>query len=427
MDDDIDKFIKEICNGECQEYFESSKKHSYRLIKKALPPNILSKKLDNEVQFEIAIVASRIIKKLNQIDKNRFWILYYRLAEELITIKCNQCRRSIERLMCVEYILDRLFEQIKAFDVYAQSIPFQEANKNIIEIGKIYSSVESLNIDIDPKKLKYTSGIVTNYTQKILKKYSKDTIDVDTIEALIENILLDVKKVSITKRADSYIEREVLGFFNNSKREINRVIEPILTELLYIEKFFNYIYNHFIDNRFIDFTRRVKKQIPKPEPNREPPVANIGLEDILENYLELIDPTVQLILKLKIGERVKNQEFIKVAYLFDYREIDIFKHFNIDEVLQIRLYAKFNAQAEYTKKLHKKISKVREKLKADSYINREDEIKRVALLKLIFSEEMSAKEIGVLLDYKEKQVYKKIENVKNKIRYKKELALCERV
>ena len=419
MNKNINDFIKNICNKECGEYFEGSKEHTYIKIKESLPTHIFSKKiLDREIEIKVARVASVIIKKVNKIDKNRFWILYYRLSEKLIDLKCNRTNLStINKMMCIEYILDRVLKQIRAFDVRNESPPFQNARTNISQISKSYNKQENLNLNINSKKLKKAN----NYTKKILHKYSKDSIDTDTIKAIIENALIKINSIKLYQKKEkkSYIEKEVLTNFN--KNEINKILHPILIELLHLEKFFNFIYNNFINSRFIDFTRSIKieKAINKPIVNQ----PSLKLNEILKEYLDIIPPETKLILQLKIGERLNNQDFIKLIYSFNYKEIDILGYFRDEEILDIKFYVRNNIDIPSI--TDKKIFQIREKLKANSYINREDDTKRVILLKLIFSEEMNAKEIGVLLDYTDKQVYKKIERIKNKIKYKKGLTPCK--
>ena len=429
MESNIDNFIKEICNKECGKYFESSKNYTFSKIRAALPSSIYSQKVFNrKLQISIAKITSPFIKKINLTDKNRFWILYYRLSEELITLKCNQSNYSTtDKMMCVEYILDRIIDRIKTFDIYTDSIPFQETKANIIQISEIYKSLDEIKLEINFKQLKHNSSVVQNYTKKILHKYGKDSMDSESIKAIIENALLSIEDCN-SKRYQkngekSYIEKELLNYFNHDKKELEFLLEPVLIEIFHQEKFFNFIYNNFINSRFIDFTRTLslKNKLPADElPINEP--NSLGLDEILGEYLDMIPQETQLILQLKIGESLNNRDFIKLIYHFDYQEIDILGHFENEEILEIKFYARNNM--DISLKTDNKISKIREKLKANSYINREEDTKRVILLKLIFSEEMSAKEIGVVLGYSDKQIYKKIESIKNKINNKKRLKLC---
>jgi hypothetical protein len=428
MNANLTNFIKDMCNKECGEYFEISKESCFIQIKERLSSNMLfQRNLNQKLQIKVARVASPIIRNNNQIDKNRFWILYYRLAEKLIISKCDQANLSTtDNMMCKEYILNRLINQIKTFNINTESIPFQEVRANLNEIAKIYYTSNNFFLDIDPLKLQYTNGVVKNYTNKILKRYSKDSVDIYSIEAIIENALLNIgvdnSKTYQKKGEKGYIEKEISIYLNHNKNEMEIILYPILLELLHQEKFFNYINNYFINNRFIDFTRTLKNvpAIPiKKDDNPEP----LSIEEILKDYLELIPLETLLILRLKIGERLNNREFIKLVYNFDYKQIDILSHFDDEEVLEIKFYVRNNI--DISKETNKKISKIREKLKANSYINREDDAKRVVLLKLIFSEEMNAKEIGLFLGYRDKQIYKKIESIKNKINNKKRLELCK--
>ena len=429
MNSNLDNFIKDICDKECGEYFEISKESCFLQIKKRLAPDLsLEKKFDRKLQIKVARVASPIIRSNNQIDKNRFWILYYRLSEKLITFKCEQSNLStIDNMMCKEYILNRLINQIKTFNINNESIPFQEVRANLSEIVKNYSASNEISLDIDSSKLHFTNGIVRNYTNKILKRYSKESVDIYSIKAIIENALLSIEAYKNTKAYQkngekSCIEKEVLHYLNHHKNEVDIILKPILIELFYQEKFFNYINNHFINNRFIDFTRTLKNSPPNPIEKVDPPIF-LTLEEILKDYLELISLESSLILRLKIGEKLNNREFIKLVYNFEYKEIEILSHFEDEEILEIKFYARNNI--DISKETNKKISKIREKLKSNSYINREDDTKRVALLKLIFSEEMNAKEIGLFLGYRDKQIYKKIESIKNKIKNNKRLKLCK--
>ncbi len=407
--DIIDEFIEHICDGECTEYFLSSKKRAIKQIKTTLSSEIFSKNLDRELEVEIARVASPIIKKINTIDKNRFWVIYYRLAEKLISLKCNECKSSNQSLMCEEYILDRIMQHIKRFDIDVESTPFQEV-REFIEKG-----------DYEQKR----AGVTGNYIRKIFKRYNQKSIDSDTANALIENAMVAIDKEVVPQKDFSekiILKNEISKRLNHDQGKISTLLYSLLIELLYEEKFFNYANNHVIPKRFIDFIRYWKFRGSEPLP-LEPPSKPIKLEEILADYLDIIPEDTKLILRLKIGERLNNRDFIKVAYLFDYREIDIFENFTDEEYLAIKLYARNNI--EFSSKIDKKISEVREKLEANSYIDIEDDKKRVTLLKLIFSEEMKAKEIGMLLGYSDKQVNKKIENIKKKINKRKESALCK--
>ncbi len=410
MKSNIDEFIKNMSYGECNEYFQSSKKRAIEQIKASLSPDIFSQNFNRELQIEIARVASPIIKKINTIDKNRFWIIYYRLSERLISLKCSECKSSNQSLMCEEYILDRVMQYIKKFDIDVESTPFQEV-RAFIKSG-----------DYEQTR----AGATGNYIKKIFKRYSQESIDSDTADAIIENAMVAIDENIISQKDFSEekinLKNEISKRLNHDKGKISTLLYSLLIELLHEEKFFNYINNYVIKNRFIDFIRQWRDSInpPTPEPPSQPPIE---LEEILANYLDIIPEDTKLILRLKIGERLNNRDFIKVAYLFDYREIDIFENFTYDEHFEIKLYARNDIDISLD--TDRKISKVREKLKANSYIDIEDDKKRVTLLKLIFSEEMNAKEIGMLLDYSEKQVYKKIENIKKKINTKKESTLCK--
>ena len=398
MDNDIDEFINNICRGECSQYFDSSIDYAITSIKKALPPNIYLAPFSILLQIKISRIASPIINKINKIDKNRFWILYYRLAEYLIELKCSECKSHNQSLMCVEYILDRTIRHIKIFDVYRESSIFQKVRENL-----------KANLTIHNNK------IVTAYTQKINKRYTQDAIDIDRVNTFIENALLqiDIDTIDGYSQDRVTLKKEFLNRFKDSiyKKEIE---ELLLMELLYEEKFFNYTNNHFIPKRFIDFIRRDKPT----------PILDLTNEDDsidIDNILKEIKEETQLILKLKSGISLSNREFIKLVYQLDYKEIDVWSYFTDEEHLEIKLYARNDL--DISNKIDKKISTVREKLKSNSYINIERDTKRVTLLKLIYEEEMKSKEIGLLLNFTEKQINKKIENAKNKIKKQKEKIL----
>ena len=409
MDSDIEQFIENMCNGECSKYFLSSKKRAIEQIKTTLPSNIFSQKFDLELQIKIVRVASPIIKKINTIDRNRFWIIYYRLAEKLILSKCSKCKSSNQRLMCEEYILDRIIQYIKKFDIDIESPPLQEV-RGFIKKG---------NYDNRTK-----AGIIGNYIKKIFQRYNKEYIDRDTANAIIENAILEIDEKIIPQKdfkEKINLKNEILKRLNNKKEKISILIYSILMELFYEEKFFNYINNHVIPKKFIDFIRYWKFRDNEFIEPTLTSIEEIKLEEILSDYLDVLPEKIRLILRLKIGERLNNRDFIKLVYLFNYRDIDIFENFTDEEYLAIKFYARNNI--EFSAEIDKKISKVREKLKANSYIDIEDDNKRVILLKLIFNEEMKAKEIGMLLNYSEKQIYKKIENIKKKINKRKETIL----
>ena len=406
MNCNIDNFIKNISDRECNDYFQSSKKRAIEQIKSSLPSDIFSQNLNLELQIKIAKVASPIIKKINTLDKNRFWVIYYRLTERLISLKCSECKSSNQSLMCEEYILDRVVQYIKKFDIDVESTPFQEV-RVFIEQGD-YGQTRA--------------GVTGNYIKKIFKRYSQESIDSDTVNALIENAMIEIDEKVISQQDFSEeqinLKNEISKRLNHDKGKISTLLYSLLMELLHEEKFFNYMNNHVIKNRFIDFIRRATLPDIEPEPSTVEDDSSLKLDEILEEYMEIIPQDVRVMLRLKIGERLNNRDFIKVVYLFDYREIDIFENFTDEEHLEIKFYTCNNI--EISSNTNKKISKVREKLEANSYIDIEDDKQRVALLKLIFSEEMKAKEIGMLLGYSDKQINKKIENIKRKIIKKKE-------
>ncbi len=433
MENNINNFIKILCDNECKKYFESSKTHAYEKVKKALPSPLFSDKVfETKLQIKTARIASPIIDQINAIDKNRFWILYYRLSEELIGIKCNQSNLSEnDKMNCREYILDRAMVRIRDFDADYESLPFQETRANIVQIGEHYRDMKEIKLEIVPKQLKYSRSVVENYTKKILRQYTQKSTDSKSIRAIIENALLSIEAHNIKtyqKEGESgYLEKELHRHFNQDKNEIDLLLEPVLIELLHQEKFFNFIYNHFIHSRFIDFIRTIKDPSTLSTDDPMEPIDETRLlEEILEDYLDLIPPETQLILRLKIGEKLNNRDFIKLIYRFDCQEIDLLEHFENDEILEIKFYARNDIAISL--KTNKKISKVREKIKAHSYIDREENTKREILIKLIFSEAMSAKEIGVILGYSDKQIYKRIEQVKKKILNKqKRLEPCKAV
>jgi len=418
----IDQFIKRVCDEECNEYFESSKERAFEEIKLSLPLDILSQSLNRLLEIKIARIASPIIKKINQIDQNRFWVIYYRLSEKLIRLKCQQCKSPTEEIMCMEYILNRVITHIKSFNVNDESHIFKEVKKNLLQVSYNYEKSSDIELNRDSKYFKDAVGTIENYTKKILTKYVSESVDMDTIEALLENAILDISeryKRGNFSIENSYIEKEFLLHFDKNKEKLNSVLPPLLIELLQQEKFFNYIYNHFITHRFIDFFRSIK--LPPPQIT-EIEWKGRTLDEVLGEYANIISDEVKIILRLKIAERLEDREFIKLLYLFDYRGIDIFSHFNDNEILEIKLFSRNGKELSIN--TYRKIAKVREKLESNSYVVIED-IKREIILKLIFSDEMNAKEIGMLLGYREKQVYKKIENAKKRIKYKKELTLCK--
>jgi len=405
------QFVKRVCAKLCHNYFENSEKSCISNI------NIqdkLSFLLRPSTLLEVKI--TRKIQAFCQINRNRFWTIYYRITQSKIYLSCKRCNKINS---CQEYILNRIIKYIKAFDIEQESVVFREVRKSLT------NSDNFIKVD------KNTQEVINHYTQKITKKYNQKPFDFDTGFAIVENVLIDSSEDSspIKKRLERYraykasiiLHDLISESFNGNKSKSSKFRLPLLLELFNKEKFLNYI-KAPIESRFKDFVKsrhylaEIVGDIENPEEITE---NSEGVEEILAT----LDSESQIIYKLKFGIRLDNREFLTLTYRMNYLDRGLIEQLTPEEKLYIKFSLHFKIDddskhlsmldvKEIKKSISKKISDYRKKLKSQSYIETDEEI----FVKLIYSEPLSAKEIGAILSFTDKQIGKKVESIKKRLK-----------
>ncbi len=402
------KLIKTLCT-KCKSYFENSEQSCISTINLQDKISLL---LKPSTKLEVKI--TRKIKQFCKIAQNRFWTIYYRISESKIYFSCNRCNKSD---LCKEYILGRVIKHIKAFDIEQESVVFKKIRENLTK--------KETQLQLD----KNTQEVVSHYTQKINKEYEQKAFDFDMGSAFIENILEEIEDETqklIERRVDRYrlykapiILRDFIS--ESLGDEHTEIKKPILIELLQKEKFVNYI-KQPIESRFVDFVRS-KQYNDEVDIETESNDVDNGNNDDIESLLKNLSSQQQIIYKLKYGIRLDNREFLNITYKLNYLDKTILDEFTPDEKLYIKfsVYYEIDDDSEHLfmidvkevkQSILKKISDYRGKLESHSYIDTHKEI----FIKLIYSEPLSAKEIGTVFDLTSRQIDKKVENIKIKLK-----------
>jgi len=209
------------------------------------------------------------------------------------------------------------------------------------------------------------------------------------------------------------------SFYNDTKKS-SKFRLLLLIELLHKEKFVNYI-KRPIESRFLDFIK--SKQYSAEIVDEVEPKGLINESEELETILDSLSSDEKIIYRLKYGIRVDNREFLTITYRINYMDRGLLDVFTPDE----KLYIKFSVHYEIDDRsehfsmidvervkesIFQKISDYRGKLESHSYIEEQEEI----FIKLIYCEALSAKEIGVVFNLTSKQIDKKVENIKKKLK-----------
>jgi len=411
------KFIEKLCHKLCHNLFEQSSQNC-----------IVNITLKEKLQLlltpstELKIKINRKMNQFCKVHQNRFWIIYYRLSEKKIAFSCKRCYKTV---LCEAYILSRIIRYVKAFNIEQESSIFQSVRKNLIENAPINSPKNS------------SGEVALHYTQKILKIYKEKALDRHIGSALIENILERIKDKNVKERLREQLERyklfqatiimeDILTQALQS-REILKVRPLVLIELLHQEKFLHYIQAP-IQSRFIDFTRsktythqvETKEQMQKSHKEE-----NYLDEEEIEELLSLLLSEDRLLYKLKHGLKLNSREFLTIGSNLEPISSDFTALFNSKERLYIKfsLHHKLEDDSEHFKilgelesikiSISEKILNYRKKLEAHSYI--EGVMDEIAI-KLIYTEPLSVKEVGKVVNLSEKQVYKKIAKIKEKLK-----------
>ena len=414
------KLIKSLCS-KCKGYFENSESSCISSI------NIqdkLSLLLKPSTQLEVKI--TRKIQFFCHSTKNRFWILYYRISQSKIFFSCSRCNKSD---LCQEYILSRVIKHIKAFDTEKESRVFNQVRR------EFRANKEKIPLD------KKSQEVVLYYIKKITNEYEQKAFDFESGVALIENASVEQDnrvKGMIEKRLQRYrvyhspiILKDFISEVLDGTLELK---EPALIELLDKEKFIHYI-RQTIESRFIDFTRssKYKIEILKEKSDERETIAVNSSEESIEAILKPLSNEQKIIFKLKNGIELDNREFLYITYKLNPRESPLISKLTPSE----KLYIKFSVQYEIDdnsehfsmidvkkikQSISKKITQYRESLDTYSYIEGREEI----LIKLIYTEPLSAKEMGLIFNLTSKQIDKKVENIKKRLK-QLEQELCERI
>lgn len=366
---------------------------------------------------EKKVKINRQINQFCNVDKNRFWMLYYRITELKIDFKCQQCYKFE---LCQTYILKRIVKHMKAFNSKQESVVFIEVRKSLLNKNRTKINSE-------------TEKVIEHYHQKIMKFYHEKVFDNVSIMALIQIIsykLEDKKtKDSIQQQGQRYklynSSAILYDIFQNIPDKKQKIRETALLELLEREKFINYIKTP-IESRFIDFVRSKTYRAELEEKSEE---LNSEERPILMDYdvkplLEKLSNQEQIIYKLKYGIKLDNREFLSVSYYFKALQKQLMERFTPTEKLYIKFTIHYDLEEssehfsilenlpEIKSSISTKILSYREKLFINSYKVEQDE----TVIKLIYAEPLTAKEIGELLNFTDKQIHKQIEKITKKLK-----------
>ena len=416
------ELIKKLCT-KCKCYFENTES---ACISSIHIQDKLSLLLKPSTKLEIKI--TRKIQSFCHSTKNHFWILYYRMSQSKIYFICRKCNKNN---LCEEYILSRIIKHLKAFDINKESNVFkkvrEELTKNKLKTIDLSSSYLGLKSSI-PKLDKNSKEVVTHYINKIRDEYSCKAFDFESAVALIENASLeqdDKIKILIEKRLYRYkiykapiVLKDLICEALDSDKELKT---PALIELLNKEKFVHYI-RQVIESRFIDFTRSSKYKNEMIEEIKKSKQNSNNSEDI-DIILEPLSNEQKIIYKLKYAIPLDNREFLYITHKMNYLDNSLVDSFSPSEKLYIKFSVHYEIKDDSTHfsmidvqkikaSISKKISLYRETIASNSYIENKEEI----YIKLIYTEPLSAKEIGIVFNLTSKQIDKKVENIKKRLK-----------
>jgi len=406
------KYIKQLCNKLCANSFENSKDACILHIGRKSYPNVLTtlEKLN----------LKNNIETFCKTQHNRFWLLYYRITENKVDFKCGSCGVHADK--CRDYVLQRVVKHIKAFNIDQESSVFLRV--------RILLNEEAQE--------EYSEEIVRFYTKKIKSNYASKTFEVQNAIAILDNIkqLQKDKKfhTKLTKICDGYkvyntsiVLKEVIEqSVDYDEKEELKVRPLVYEELLHLVKFEAYI-SPVVKTRMIDFTRQTKHH----------PVVSDELEAQVDEAEEVLDEesiVLQnlkseeiLMNKLKYGFKLVNREFLTVIAKLDYGSEELLSTLSNEEKFYIKLVTQYDLESgskhlefmdigSIERSINQKILLQREKCQVHSYSDIEEDIKKEIYIKLLYVETLSSKEMGVIFDLTAKQIDKKIENSKKKLK-----------
>jgi len=412
----VSNIVQQFCSKICINMFKNSE---------SLCIEKHSENIGNLVTTLQQIKLQKTIDNYCQTHKNRFWILYYSLVETEIPYQCRTA--GSEKDKCRDYILDKIIEPMKKFDINYESIIFKKLSLFLFES-------EEPNQDKE---------IILMYANKIEKNYRYRTFNIEKASALLENALEAYANPKYSMAIHSALEKyksynvevklEEICMLAFHKKEIKENTKEeefskyVLTELLYQEKFIVYI-KQAMRYKFIDF---IKSKAFKLVESDEIDIHVDDKYEIDEEYedslLQVLNEEHTLLNKLKYGFTLDNKEFITVCIKLDYDDIDLLENLTSEEKFYIKLVTKYALEDDseqlkifdieaIKESIHNKISKKRENLQSYSYSEYEESEKREIYLKLLYAEGLSSKEMGLIFDLTAKQIDKKIENSKKKLK-----------
>jgi hypothetical protein len=429
------EFIKKLCEERCGTYF---KKSSDSCVSHINFKERLSFMIKPSTLLEVKV--AREIQKFCTIEQNHFWRIYYRICEFKIS---SSCKKSYKPDLCQSYISKKVVEHLKKFDVKQESKVFVSVKGNLKKIDKVYqeNSLELEDIlkkSLDSDTKDNTDEIIKYYTKKIINEYSTKDFDFDIASALLENIMIESKSDKIERELRRYkvyqsviiLEEFISQSFDDNREEGSVFFLPILMELLNREKFVNYIKKP-IESRLIDFTRSrpyYSEKVYDIEENQYLQTSNMREHSSIEhsdidNMLKQLDNDSRIIYKLKFGIQLDNREFLRLTHKMNYLGKYFIDIFTPDEKLYIKFSIHYGIDddsehfsmidiAQTKASIYQKILDYRGKEQSHSYIETHEEV----FIKLIYIESLSAKEIGTIFDLTAKQVGKKVENIKNRLK-----------
>ena len=411
----MSQFLKKLCHQLCSNLFDNSVEYCQSKI--PLKNKLL---LFTHLSTEEKVNINRKINGFCRLNKNRFWVIYYRLTEKKIDFSCKKCNKFEG---CQNYILKRIIKYIKAFDSKQESNIFKE-------VRKVLLTKESIQIDNFKENER---DIIRFYIKKINRSYKEKSFDLQTAIALTENILIEMDDRAISIIIKERLQRyQLYGspiilqnlFIENSQEEL-KLKDTSMLELLTQEKFVNYIKKP-LNSRYIDFLRSSEfiKEINKEvEENR---INTPEIEyNLVDEHLKSLSNRDRILYKLRYGFRLSTQEFLHVSENFNSIKDNLSKIFNTTEKLYLKFlihynldeeskhFTIFHKREEIKESIVKKLSKYREEMVSNSY--RGGELEELAV-KLIYNEPLKAKELGKLLGFTDKEIYKEIEKIKKRLK-----------
>ncbi len=412
----VREMVKTLCRTLCANTFEKSEAQCLEKFTK-VPPSTLH----DSVHYAIGI--KKELQHFCKTHKNRFWILYYRYAEEKTLLECRRCGAQADR--CHDYILDRILKHIKAFDVMRESEVFGQVRQCLL--GELHE---------------VQSDIVRHYTAKIKKIYTKKATPCDEAEALFENAFEacgEMERLGMLRRIVSgyrtygsfIVLEELLSQTAVYTAEVEERLRPcVYNELIHQEKFRTYI-SKPIRDRLIDFTRsKAYAEVVSDEIEVYQSPQDGEADPGCAEWIDLLNEEQAIIYRLKHGFELDNRAFLTVVNRLNYKDADLVSVLSNAERFFIQMVSKYALEddSEYLAhmdvaaikaSIESKIAKQREIAQNKSYSDySEDGEKKDIYLKLLYKEPLSAKEIGVIFGLSAKQVDKKIENSKKKIKRK---------